>query len=344
MAGPGSASDEGRVTIAAIAAQAGVSVPTVSKVLNGRNDVSPATRAKVEKLLRQGGYRRRRATSSSPVPMVDLVFHELGNPWAIELIRGVEDAAREVGVEVVLSECGASRRPRQAWIDSVLNRQPAGIIMVFSDLAADQRAQLDARQIPYVVVDPVGEDDETLASIGSNNWSGGRLATRHLIDLGHRRIGAVSGPTDTICARARMDGYADALRTAGIAEDSTLIREGRFTVDSGYAAGRELLALSDRPTAIFAGSDLQALGVLRAAREAGLEVPTDLSVVGYDDLPLSDWVWPALTTIEQPLYEMAVQATAMVLAMSRGEQPISRRIDLAVRLIERQSTAPAGSD
>jgi DNA-binding LacI/PurR family transcriptional regulator len=326
------------VTIATIAERAGVSVPTVSKVLNGRDDVAPATRARVEKLLRQGGYQRRRS-GTSPVPMIDLVFHELGSPWAMELIQGVEVAARDAGVEVVLSECGADRHPRQEWIDSVLTRQPAGIIMVFSDLAPDQRAQLDARAIPYVVVDPIGEDDGTLASVGSNNWSGGRLATNHLIQLGHSRIAAISGPIDTICARARMDGYSDAMRIAGLPADRALVRTGDFSVGAGYAAGRDLLDRPDRPTAIFAGSDLQALGVMRAARELGLEVPRDLSVVGYDDLPLSEWVWPTLTTIEQPLYEMAVQATRLVLALSHGEEPISRRMDLAVRLIERNSTA-----
>lgn len=335
----GSGAKQPRVTIASIAERAGVSVPTVSKVLNGRTDVAAATRARVEEILRENGYQRRRSATPPTVPMVDLVFHELGSPWAMELIRGVEDAARDAGAEVVLSECGATRRPRQAWIDSVLHRQPAGVIMVFSDLAPDQRAQLDARQIPYVVVDPVGEDDDTVASVGSNNWDGGRLATRHLIDLGHRRIAAISGPVETICARARMDGYADALRRAGIAVDPALIREADFSVDGGYRAAAELLDLADRPTAIFASSDLMALGVMRAARERSLRLPEDLSIVGYDDLPLTEWIWPTLTTVEQPLYEMAAQATRLVLGLARGEQPISHRIDLAVRLIERHSTA-----
>lgn len=338
-AAQGAVPGRGRVTIATIAERAGVSVPTVSKVLNGRTDVAEATRTRVEEMLRQVGYQRRRNTTSL-VPMVDLVFHELGSPWAMELIRGVEDAARAEGVEVVLSECGAGRRPRQEWIDSVLNRRPAGVIMVFSDLDHDQRAQLDARQLPYVVVDPVGEDDGTLASVGSGNFSGGRLATNHLIELGHRRIGAISGPPDTLCARARMHGYTDALRTAGLEEDVALVRAGQFTSDSGYACGRDLLAMPDRPTAIFAGSDLQALGVIRAAREFGLEVPADLSVVGYDNLPLAEWVWPALTTVEQPLADMAAQATRMVLQLSRGEAPPVRRMDLAVRLIARDTTQP----
>lgn len=342
MAGRSGNGRDARVTIATIAERAGVSVPTVSKVLNGRNDVSPGTRAKVEKLLHEGGYQRRRPATPGPIPMIDLVFPALDSPWAMELIRGVEDAAREAGAEIVLSECGEHRRPRQEWIDSVVNRQPAGIIMVFSDLAPDQRAQLDARRIPYVAVDPVGEDDDTLAAVGSNNWNGGRQATRHLIDLGHRAIAAIGGPSETVCARARLDGYADALRRAELPENPALIREADFSVEGGYAAALELLRGPERPTAIFAGSDLMALGVLRAARECGLEVPDDLSVVGYDNLPLTEWVWPTLTTIDQPLYEMAAAATQLLLGLSRGEQPLSHRIDLAVRLVERHSTAPLG--
>lgn len=338
----GRTGDAPRVTIATIAEQAGVSVPTVSKVLNGRNDVSEATRGRVEKLLREGGYQRRRTAASDAVPMIDLVFHELDSPWALELIRGAEDAARDAGAEVVVSECGIGRRPRQEWINSVLNRQPAGVIMVFSDLAADQRAQLDARRIPYVVVDPVGEEDDSMPSVGSTNWSGGRAATRHLIELGHRRIATISGPVDTNCARARVAGYADALRRADLPVEPELIIESDFTVEGGYGAAKRLLKLTPRPTAIFAGSDLMALGVLRAAREAGLDLPADLSVVGYDGLPLGEWVWPSLTTVYQPLQEMAAHATRMVLGLSRGEQPISRRVDLAVRLIERRSSIALG--
>lgn len=338
----GWATDDGeiRTTVAEIADRAGVSVPTVSKVLNGRADVAAATRKRIEKILHDSGYRHRRSTRTNRVPMVDLVFHELQSPWAVELIRGVEAVVRENGTEVVVSECGRSRTPRQEWIDSVLARRPIGVIMVFSDLAADQRSQMDARRIPYVVVDPIGEDDQTVPSVGSNNWNGGRAAAHHLLDLGHRRIAAISGPLDTLCARARMDGYTDALRATGVTPDPGLTRVGDFKFEGGYQAGGELLDLTSPPSAIFAGSDLQALGVIRAARERGLDVPGDLSVVGYDNLPLVQWTWPALTTIDQPLFTMADQATRMVLALAQGETPTVTKMDLAVRLVERDSTAP----
>lgn len=329
-----------RITIATIAEQAGVSVPTVSKVLNGRADVSSATRAKVEELLRQAGYQRRRAVATAPeVAMVDLVFNEIGSPWAMELIRGAENAARDGRAEIVLSECGGAHQPRQDWIDSVLVRRPAGIVMVFSDLAPDQRAQLDARSIPYVVVDPVGEEDADVPSVGSANWSGGRMAARHLVEQGHRRIAAITGPMDLLTSRARMGGFSDAARRAGVELEPELVYEGNFDISGGYEAAQHLLGRAAPPSAIFAGSDLHALGVYRAAFELGLRIPEDLSVVGYDDLPLASWMLPALTTVAQPLYQMAYSATSMVLGLARGEEPVSQKLDLAVQLAVRHSTA-----
>jgi LacI family transcriptional regulator, xylobiose transport system transcriptional regulator len=331
--------DTSPMTIAKIAEAAGVSVPTVSKVLNGRADVAPATRARVEALIDRYEYKRRRASGSLSRRTVELVFHELGNLWALEIIRGVERVAREERVAVVLSECGLEPNPRQDWLDGVLARKPAGVVMVFSDLDPSQRRQLEARNIPCVVVDPTGLPTGDFPAIGSANWSGGLAATRHLIELGHQRIGVIGGPEWVWCSRARIDGYRAALEYAGLQVDPALIRYGDFHVERGYEHGLALLRLEDRPTAIFAGNDLQALGLYKAARELGLRIPEDLSVVGYDDLSVAEWIGPALTTVRQPLLEMADQATRLVLALARGEQPASTRIDLATTLIVRQSTA-----
>lgn len=328
------------ITISGIAREAGVSVPTVSKVLNGRADVAAATRARVETLIDKHGYQRRRGTRSNSTRMVDLVFHELDSPWAVEIIRGVERVAREERLSVVLSECGGAHTPRQEWLEGVLARKPDGVIMVFSDLDPSQRRQLQARSIPCVVVDANGEPTNDVPAIGSTNWSGGLAATRHLLELGHRRIGTIAGPKKVWCSRARLDGYRAALDDAGIQVDPQLIRHGDYHVESGLEQGLALLQLEDRPTAIFAGSDMQALGLYRAARELGLRIPEDLSVVGYDDLPVAEWIGPALTTIRQPLIEMADQATRLVLSLARGERPPSTRIDLATSLVLRQSTSP----
>jgi LacI family transcriptional regulator, xylobiose transport system transcriptional regulator len=327
-------------TISTIAREAGVSVPTVSKVLNGRADVAPATRAKVEALIDKHGYQRRRGSRTPGTRMVDLVFHELDSPWAVEIIRGVERVAREEHLAVVLSECGGAHTPRQEWIEGVLARKPDGVVMVFSDLDPSQRRQLQARNIPCVVVDANGEPAIEVPAIGSTNYAGGLAATRHLLELGHRRIAVIGGPEKVWCSRARIDGYRAALEDARIAFEPDLIVHGDYHVESGYKLGLELLQCENRPTAIFAGSDMQALGLYRAAREVGLRIPEDLSVVGYDDLPVAEWIGPALTTIRQPLIEMADQATRLVLSLARGERPSSTRIDLATSLVVRQSTAP----
>jgi DNA-binding LacI/PurR family transcriptional regulator len=332
----------GRMTISAIAASIGVSVPSVSKVLNGRSDVAPATRVKIEKALQEHNYQRNlRQTGTSSTGLLELVFHELDSAWSIEIIRGVEQSARRNGLSVVLSSLGGSHTPDQTWMDEVAGRRPLGIIFVQSMLSPKQRRQLETRSIPFVVLDTNGATDVGAPTIGSNNWHGGLSATRHLLSLGHRRIAVISGPKDVLCSRARVDGYRAAHGEAGIEPMDDSIHWGGFTVDSGYQHGRKLLARPDRPSAIFAGSDMQALGVLRAAREQGLEVPRDLSVVGYDDLPLAAWVGPSLTTVNQPLLAMADAAANMLLGMARGTDSNPRSIDLATELIVRESTGPA---
>jgi DNA-binding LacI/PurR family transcriptional regulator len=330
-----------RPTIAEIARLADVSVPTVSKVLNGRPDVAPTTRARVEQVLQDQQYRRRaQGTSSSGAKLVELVFHEMGTPWSLEIIRGVESAAAEAGAGVVLSELGGKHRPGQAWLDQVLSRRPLGVILVLSGLGAAQQHQLESRSIPFVALDTDGEPPPGAATVGSNNWNGGLAATRHLLELGHRRIGVISGPQDVLCSRARVDGYRSAHEELRVPVDPELLRWGNFDVAGGYRYGVELLRRPDRPSAIFAGSDMAALGVLRAARELGLDVPHDVSVVGYDNLPLTEWVGPALTTVDQPLQTMARTATRMLVQLSRGEELSLRRVDLATELVVRESTAP----
>ncbi|MCZ4119855.1 LacI family DNA-binding transcriptional regulator [Streptomyces sp. H39-S7] len=325
-------------TLAEIAREAGVSAPTVSKVLNGRTDVAPATREKVEALLRRHGYQRRRGHQSAQ--LLELVFHELESSWAMEVIRGVENVVREEGLSVVLSESSGRLSLGQSWMEGVLARRPTGVVLVLSGLDRDQQAQLTSRKIPFVVMDPAGDPGQDVPAVGATNWHGGLAATRHLLELGHQRIGVIAGPSRMMCSRARVDGYRAALETAGVVYDPELVREGDFHHEAGYSAGLELLRLPDRPTAVFTGNDLQALGLYEAAREQGLRIPEELSVVGFDDLPLARWVGPPLTTVRQPLTEMAEVATRMVIDLARGNRPSTLRVDLATSLVERSSTAP----
>jgi DNA-binding LacI/PurR family transcriptional regulator len=169
------------------------------------------------------------------------------------------------------------------------------------------------------------------------------MATTHLLKLGHTRIGMIGGPVETLCSRQRVAGYTDALRSAGLAVDPALVRAGDFGVDGGHREALALLKGPGRPTAIFAGSDMQALGVYQAARELGLDIPRDLSVVGYDDVPIAQFVTPALTTVHQPLHLMAETATRLVLGLARGETPSALRMDLAVEMRVRHSTGDPAS-
>ncbi|MFT4285665.1 MAG: LacI family DNA-binding transcriptional regulator [Protaetiibacter sp.] len=331
-----------RVTLARVAEEAGVSLSTISKVLNGRPDVSQATRAKVEALLAEHGYLRRRAAPPT-TGLIELVFHELEAAWSMEIIRGVEDVARAGGMSVVLTESGSRHAPGADWIEGVLRRRPLGVVLVFSDLPTEYREILRSRAIPFVIIDPAGDPSPEVPSVGSANWSGGLMATRHLIELGHSRIAAITGPDDMMCSHARIDGFRSAMSSAGLAIEPDWIRFGDFHTSGGYEHGRALLTGENRPTAIFAGSDLQALGVLEAVRELGLRVPDDLSLVGYDDVPLAKWVSPRLTTIRQPLRRMAEEATRLVIRMSEAPLESVPRMDLATNLVVRESTARLAS-
>ena len=330
------------VTIADIAAEIGVSVPTISKVLNGRSDVSVSTREKVERALERHQYRRRpRATATESTPLIDLVFHDLGSAWSMEIILGVQRAIASYGVGIVLTSLGGQHNPHQGWMDAVLARRPRGVILVLSNLDPLQQHQLESRNIRFVIVDTDGQTPAGAPTVGSNNWHGGLTATRHLLELGHRRIAAISGPPDVLCSRARVDGFRSAHAESGLEIDPSLVRWGNFEVDGGHVHGLDLLARPDRPTAVFAGSDTQALGVIRAAHELGLRVPEDVSVIGYDDLPLTEWVHPMLTTVHQPLSEMAGTATHMLLDPDGAERP--SRVELATHLVVRNSTVPPHS-
>ncbi len=331
----------GRITLAQVAQRAGVSISTVSKVLNGRQDVAAPTRIKVERLLEAHAYRRT-TRSAHEAPLIEIVFHELESIWAMELIRGVENVAKTHGAGVVLTESGTRHAPGPEWMEAMLQRRPLGVVLVFSALPGEVKEQLRARSIPFVIIDPAGDPDPDVPSVGSANWNGGLAATRHLVECGHRRIGVITGPEDMLCSRARLDGYRSAMTMAGLEVDPALILFGDFHVEGGYDRATDLLSLPAPPTAIFAGSDLQALGVLEAARVQGLRVPHDLSVVGYDDVPLARWASPALTTIHQPLRQMAEEATQMLMRL-RAQEPVSTRLELATSLVVRKSTAgPAG--
>ena len=330
----------GAVTIADIAQEAGVSVPTVSRVLNRRSDVAPATRELVERLLRESGYRRR-GTQARGAGLIDLVFNDLDSPWAIEVMRGVEEAAHAAGIGTVLSALHRQAGSTRQWLSNLRARASDGAVLVTTDLVDPLlHEELRSLHVPAVVIDPAGVPDLDVPTIAANNWAGAVSATEHLVALGHRRIAHVAGRPALWCSRARLDGYRAELQAAGLPVDPELVLEGNFDFESGFRAGRRLLELASPPTAIFAGSDQMALGVTEALRRARLSVPDDMSVVGFDDLPVVRWSSPPLTTVNQPLVAMGRLAVHSVLRLVRGERLESTRVELGTTLVVRDSTAP----
>ena len=328
------------VTISEIAAQAGVSMPTVSRVLNRRSDVAPRTRERVEALLREHGYQRRGPREHDRAWLIDLVFNDLDSPWAVEVIRGVEEAAHAAGAGTVVSAIHRRRSSARQWLENLRARASDGVILVTTALDPDLHAELRRLHVPAVVVDPAGVPDLDVPTIGATNWAGGVSATEHLTRLGHRRIGFIAGRPGLWCSRARLDGYRAGLEAVGLTVDPDLVVQGDFDYASGFEGGSRLLSLDDRPTAVFAASDQMALGVYEAARQQGLLVPEDLSVVGFDDLPQACWSSPPLTTVRQPLSEMGMLAVRTVLRLLNDEHLESAKVELATEMVVRDSTAP----
>jgi LacI family transcriptional regulator len=327
-----------RVTMAEIAAAAEVSVPTVSKVLNGRGDVADETRTRVESVLGELGYARNYRRKTQPARIIDLLCHEL-SPWAAEIISGASAVALAAKSRIAVTPVSEDADVEH-WLKSLAASRTDGVILVLTELSAPHRNRLAALQVPVVIVDPVGQPDPQVLTIGATNWAGGLAATEHLLQLGHRRIATITGNPAVPCSQARLDGYRAALERAEIDYDPELVKTGDFHYDSALAAALELLRLPDRPSAIFAASDVQAMGVYEAARRNGLRLPEDLSVVGFDDIPMAQWVSPPLTTLHQPLAEMATMATKTLLA--GGTMGLQNRVELATTLVVRSSTQAPG--
>lgn len=327
-----------RATLEAVAFEAAVSVATASKVLNDRPGVAPETRERVMQALRRNGYRKR-GTERAYAPQIELVCESLDGEWAIQLVRGAVRVAHAHDLTVAVTESGVRHSVAPGWAKAVSLRQPAGVILVASDMPPSDKFELRARNVPFVIVDPAGDPAPDVPSIGSTNWSGGKAAARHLIELGHTRIGVIAGPDDLMATQARVDGFRSAMRAANLPIDDALIISEEFEMEASPEPGRRLLSRADRPTAIFATSDIKALGAYEAARELGINIPDELSIVGYDDLPVARWAGPSLTTIRQPLQEMAQEAAKLVVRL-RQEPPLTvDRLELMTSLVVRRSTA-----
>ena len=335
----------GRTTLATIAASAGVSVATVSKVVNGREDVAPNTRALVEELLRRHDYvppSARRAHVAATT--VELLITGPFGAYNTQVIEGIVHAGAETGAAVVVGKLDEQRLPGggspQAWARGLAAAGRAGVIVVTGALTRRHIDALAQVGVPLVAIDPLNLPPADVSSVGSTNFAGGMAITQHLIGLGHERIAYVGGPPGSGCDQARLHGYRAALETAGITPRPEYVRGGQFSYEIGRREGAHLLDLPSRPTAIVGGADAVALGIMEAARVRGLRIPDELSVTGFDDTELATVASPPLTVIRQPLREMGRVALKTVLQLAAGEALDSHHVELATELVVRSTTAP----
>jgi LacI family transcriptional regulator len=329
-----------RLTIAEVAQAAGVSVPTVSKVLNNRQDVAAATRDRVLRVINEQGYVRSpaaRALSRARTGFIDLVVTTLDTPYMLEIIRGVEEALEPTEFRLALSATHGKVRGERQWLTKVANGSTDGAILLLSQSQMQQLEVLRRRNIPFIVIDHIAHLGTEVPSVSATNWAGGRVATEYLLSLGHRRIAMITGPASYGASKARLAGYRTALDEAGVPLAAELVRQGDFRAESGYTQTAALLQLAEPPTAIFSGNDLQAMGAYSALQQYGIALPGGMSVIGFDDLPLSALLSPPLTTIRQPLEEMGHMATTMLLRLIACEGLDTQRVELATSLIVRAS-------
>lgn len=336
-----------RTTLSQVAAQAGVSKGTVSKVLNGRPDVGEDTRERVRAAVADLGYTG--SAARRPRTAIVLVFDTLESNYSLQVMAGAVDACGRAEADLMLStlpslEQGDVPPFSEDWFARCGRTGETAVIAVTTPLTAEQVAAAAHAQVPLVAIDPVNSLPSTVPSIGSTNWAGGHEATTHLLGLGHRRIGHLSGAGGSVPARERLAGYRSALEDAGVPHDPSLVTGGGFSYEAGFAGAQELLELEDPPTALFAASDEAALGAFEAARQAGLRVPEDLSVVGFDDTLLARWASPKLTTVRQPLHAMGEMAVERAITLLAGGSRRVHPLQLQTSLVERSSTAaPRGA-
>ncbi len=325
-----------------VAEQAGVSVTTVSHVMNQSRPVSDELRARVLSAMQELGYKPNRLARSlrqGRTYTIGMIVPDSANPFFAEVARGIEDTTFGNGYSLILCNSDGDLEKELFYADHLAEKQVDGILFIAAGVSSEHIVLLKRRQIPVVVVD---RDllDVAVDAVLTDNRGGGYLATRHLIELGHRRIACITGPSDITPSAERVAGYRQALREVEIPVDEGLILRGNFDFESGYRAAEDLLARSPRPTAIFACNDLMAVSVLSAANRRGLRVPEDLSVVGYDDIRLASFTVPLLTTVQQPKHEIGVLAATWLLdRIEEPDLPPRQRL-LEVQLQVRQTTAP----
>jgi LacI family transcriptional regulator len=328
-----------RVTIRDVAAQAGVSVATVSKVINGRYGVAADTMARVNAVINDLGYQASLVAQSlrnHRTNVIGILVADL-EPFSAELLKGAADAIRGSGFEMVVYSAGGLADDHVGWERRYLSRL-SGTLIDGAVLVTPTVVDVNYGA-PIVAIDPhTGQSG--LPTIDSDNLRGGQLATAHLLGLGHRRIAMLSGRPDLESSRLREQGYRQAMAAAGVPVSEDLVLVGGYDAQASAECTRTLLASSDPPTAIFAANDVSAIAAIQAAAGLGLRVPADLSVVGFDNIPESALSTPPLTTVNQPIRQMGERSIQLLLRLMRGDHVEATHITLQTDLVVRQSARP----
>jgi LacI family transcriptional regulator len=333
----------GRTTIRDIADLAGVSIATVSRVLNDRPDVAPDTRETVLQVVREHGFSRNRgarALSRGRTGFVGLTLPLIADAYFGPILSGASEALYEEDMRIILGPTRHEHDREVTLLERLVRESTDGaILMLPSESEAELRA-LQAQGYPFVVVDPMEPPPDGIPCVSAMHASGAKQATEHLLTLGHRRIGAIAGAEGWYATEERLLGFRAALAGAGMLPDPELIRHSDWQIPAGEAAAEAILSHPDPPTAIFGYNDHVAIGALNAARKRGLRVPDDLSIVGFDDTFQSRIVWPQLTTVRQPLQELGRTGVNLLMRLLEGQRVEALRMELSTTLVVRASTAP----
>lgn len=333
------------MTIKDVARKAGVSIASVSRVINNKPEgLSPEKRKYIQQIIDEMGYTPSglaRGLITKRTSTIGLVIPDITNPFFPLMARGVEDGAQANGYGVFLCNTDGDPNREKQYISLLREKRADGIILTISQgTDAEYIRSVIGGNIPFVLIDEPVICQDTYG-IFFDNRKGGYLATKHLIEIGHRRIACLTGPYSSITSIERLDGYKQAIIEAGIAIDESIIMSGSYKEEVGFKCADALIKSCSGVTAIFSASDYLAIGVYKAAKVNGLKIPDDLSIVGFDDALNTQLIDPALTDIHQPTYEMGVKAVEMMLKLLSGCNIRKKIITLEPQLIIRESTSPA---